>query len=417
MKVYQKKNNEVKASVKIIDAEALSAKASEGLLHLSMELGLEIMQQLLEAEVKEHVGVKGKHATSRTAYRHGSERTKVVLGGQKVSTQRPRIRSTDGQGEIPLETLSSFQREDPLNQAILTRLLLGVSCRKYARTLEEGEEAHCVSKSEVSRRFIQGMKEAMTEFFGRKLEGSYPVIWIDGTELGKMTIVAAMGLRTDGEKQMLGFIEGGSENAEVVKSLLSDLLERGLDHQEKRLFIVDGSKALAKAVKDTFGDRAMVQRCQVHKKRNVLAHIPESEKAEVSRQMSAAYQEFDFKEALRKLERLHMRLEAKYPAAAASLREGMEETLTVHRLGIPGLLRQTLSNTNALESANSVCAGILRRVTHFKNGETALRQAAAGFLEAERSFRRIKGYKQMPVLTNALLALTNPDSTLTMDIA
>lgn len=216
-------------------------------------------------------------------------RKKVVLGGQKVSTTRPRVRSNEG-GEFPLETLNWFQREDYLNQAVLARLLSGVSCRKYKQTLDTNTDSNptsCISKSEVSRRFIAGMQTVMDEFFSRSLDGNYSAIMIDGIRLGKMTIVAAMGIRAEGGKQILGLTCGGSENTEVVKTLLSDLLERGLDPTQTRLYVIDGSRALTKGIKDTFGEHAVIQRCQVHKKRNVLSKLPESEQANVGLLLSA----------------------------------------------------------------------------------------------------------------------------------
>ena len=197
----------------------------------------------------------------------------------------------------------------------------------------------------------------------------------------------------------------------------SDLTLRGLDPEEPRLFVIDGSKALAKAIKDTFGDKAVIQRCQVHKKRNVLSHLPESEKGRVGNQISLAYMEFDMDEAKRKLNLLERELRMCYPSAAASLAEGLDETLAVHRLGVPGLLRKTISSTNAIESANSVCAGVIKRVTNFKTGEVAIRQAAAGFMEAERGFRRIKGYRELPILRAALAQLTGAHSMDKMEVA
>ena len=232
---------------------------------------------------------------------------------------------------------------------------------------------------------------------------------VDGMELGEMRIVAAMGIDTDGKKQILGLREGGTENSEVVKDLLADLISRGLDQEEARPYVRDGSKALHSAVKATLGGRCKIQRCQVHKKRNVLSYLPESERENVSIAMTKAYREFDYQQAKAGLEDLAKQLEYRYPSAASSLREGLEETLTVHRLKVPGLLRQTLSSTNAMESANSSCARTLRRVSCFKNGSMTLRHAAAGFLEAERSFRRVRGYKQIPVLIASLTLLTVTD--------
>lgn len=257
----------------------------------------------------------------------------------------------------------------------------------------------------------------MDEFFNRRIEGRYPAMMLDGLVLGKMTIVAAMGIDSEGRKRILGLIEGGSENSEVVKTLLADLIERGLDPSEPRLYVLDGGKALHKAVTDVFGKRAVIQRCQVHKKRNVLAHLPESEQTRVSIALTMAYREFDYTKAKSALELLLKDLAYRYPKAADSLREGLEETLTVHRLKLPGLLRQTLSSTNAMESANSGCMGILRRVCNFKNGATTLRYAAAGFLEAERGFRRIKGFRQIPVLQSALERLTETGDWSTLESA
>jgi len=417
MEVYQKEKKSVKDAIQIVDSEVLLTMAREGLLSLSTALGMEAMRQIFEHEVEGLAGPKGKHDNEREAYRHGINDTKVVLGGAKVSAKRPRVRSKDGDTEIPLKTLAVFQNEDQLNEGVFATLLAGVSSRKYGRV--HGADANaCTSKSEVSRRFIAAMKGAMEEFFSRPIVGSYPAIMIDGMGLGKITVVAAMGIGADGKKRMLGVIEGGSENSEVVKALLCDLIERGLDPTEPRLYTLDGSKALSKAVKDTFGGFATIQRCQIHKKRNVLAHLPESEKDRASKKISLAYMEFEYDEAKRKLDLLAKELGLRYPAAASSLREGLEETLTVHKLGVPGVLRQTLSSTNPIESANSVCAGVIRRVTNFKTGEAAIRQAAAGFMEAERSFRRIKGYRELPLLQAALARrLTTISLSDTMEVA
>lgn len=373
-----------------------------------MSLGIEVMLMMLEEDVTQYAGPKGKHYTAgRTGYRHGHEQTTVVMGGKKIHTKRPRVRSVNGNGELPLPTLAQFQSEDPLNGAIMARLLAGVSTRKYCRTVED-RNGLCTSKSEVSRRFIKEMDKLMEEFFTRSLSDDYPVIIIDGLELGKMTILAAMGITRGGEKRMLGIIEGGSENSVVVIELLNDLIGRGLDPLRSRLYVLDGSKALYKGVTDVFGKKSLIQRCQVHKKRNVLSYLPKSEQGNVSKTLTMAYREFDYKIAKDKLQLLASNLEYRYPKAAASIREGLEETLTVHRLNVPGLLRETLSSTNPLESANSVCRGIIRRVCNFKDGGMALRHAAAGFMGAEQSFNRIRGYKHMSVLV-AMLEVESVD--------
>jgi len=380
--------------------------ANEGLLALSVELGMNVMGQMLEADVIAYAGPKGKHNPDREAYRHGkNEKTSVVLGGAKISVDRPRVRSKRGKDgvELPLPSLELFQNSDPLTEAVLRRVLQGVSMRAYKKTLDYGkEEATSVSKSEAGRRFILGMEDEMNVFLSRRLEEDYDVIMIDGLGVGKWTVIAALGITSTGNKKILGLIDGATENSAVCKTLLENLVERGLDPEVKRLYVIDGSKALHKAIKDSFGESAPVQRCQVHKKRNVLDHLPESERPNISKQITLAYLEFDEETAMKKLNLLADNLEYRYPSAAASLREGLEETLTVHRLKVPGLLRQTLCSTNPIESANSIARQTTGRVKNWQNGTQVLRWLTAGFMQAERGFRRINGYRQMPILINAL---------------
>jgi putative transposase len=404
MKVYQGKQETVNTGIEIANYEYLQEKAQDGLLQLSMSLGIEVMRMMLEEDVVQYAGPKGKHNTAgRTGYRHGHEQTTVVMGGKKIHTKRPRVRDANGEGELGLPTLIKFQSEDPLNDAIMARLLAGVSTRKYSSTVEANDQdAVCTSKSEVSRRFIKEMDKLMEEFFTRPLDDDYPVIMLDGLELGGMTILAAMGINRDGQKRMLGIIEGGSENSTVVKYLLNDLIARGLEPSRPRLYVLDGSKALHTGVTEIFGKDLLIQRCQVHKKRNVLSYLPKSEQANISMSLTMAYREFDYKTAKDKLLLIAGNLEYRYPKAAASLREGLEETLTVNRLNVPGLLRETLCSTNPMESANSACRGIIRRVCNFKDGEMVLRHAAAGFMGAEQGFQRVRGYKHMGVLLTML---------------
>ena len=408
MKVYQENRKSVNESISITDSKLLFEKARNGLLELSMSLGVEVMRMMLEEDVEEFAGPKGKHNTAdRVGYRHGTEKTTVVMGGRKIRVDRPRVRTADGSSELPLKTLETFQSEDPLNKAIMAKLLSGVSTRKYARTIEgDANGSLCTSKSDVSRRFIKEMDNLMQKFFTRPLSRDYTVMMIDGLELGNMTILAAMGIDSEGNKQMLGVAEGGSENSIVVASLLKDLIQRGLDASKPRLYVIDGGKALHKGITDVFGKDVLIQRCQVHKKRNVLSYLPKSEQANISKSLTMAYREFDYDAAKEKLLSIARNLEYRYPKAADSLSEGLEETLTVHRLKIPGSLRETICSTNPIESANSACRGIIRRVSNFKDGEMVLRHAAAGFMGAEQGFRKIKGYKQLPVLAAILISQT-----------
>lgn len=402
MKEYQKVKRAVKGSIKILDEESIIDTATRGLKNLCTVMGMEVMRQLLEMDVIQVAGEKGRHNASREAYRHGHEQTKVVLDGRKQSVQKPRVRSKSGV-ELPLPSLGWFQTEDALNEEILRNLLCGVSTRKYQRSVAgNGENGSCTSKSEVSRRYVASLQTLMDEFFNRPLDGDYVAIMIDGMNVSDMSIIAAMGIKRDGHKQVLGLIAGATENNVVVKQLLADLMERGLSPDTPRLYVLDGAKALHKAVSDTFGKKGIIQRCQVHKKRNVLSYLPQSEQANVSLAISRAYLEFDYDKAKNQLCLIADNLDNRYPDAAASLREGLEETLTVHRLKVPGILRKTLSNTNAMESANSVAAAQARRTTNWKDGAMILRHFAAAFLQAEASFRRVSGYREIPFLVSTL---------------
>ena len=410
MKSYQKKESKVKESIAILDTEKLLETAAAGVLNLSIELGFEAMRQILELDVEALAGKKGKHNPDRKAYSHGVEATKVVLGGEKRRVDKPRVRSVDGK-ELALPSLELFQNEDTLSEAVLAKLLRGISTRKYAGASElSSPDSACTSKSEVNRRFIAALGPMVAEFLSRPLEDDYPAIMIDGMNIGGMTVIAALGIRKDGTKQMLGVREGGTENNVVVKELLGDLISRGLAVDVPRLFVLDGGKALHKAVVDTFGRFAEIQRCQVHKKRNVLDQLPKSEQSNVGLALSRAYLEFDYEKAHNQLMLIAKNLEIRYPAATASLLEGLEETLTVHRLGIPGLLRKTLSSTNAIESANSNCMSFARNIKKWKDGTMILRNITAGFMQAEKSFRRVNGYRQIPILTSSLYSLLLPES-------
>jgi len=391
-------------TIKVIDSDKLLEIAEAGLEKMAYQIGLEAMLQIFQQDVEELAGPKGKRNKDRKATRHGTESTKVVYGDRKISVHKPRVRTPGKNGhDIPLPSLPFFQNEDSLDRAVLTRLLCGISTRKYKRVAATGEEISTVSKSEVSRRFNIELSRLMTEFFDRRLSDDiYPIIMVDGMERGGMTIIVALGVKTDGRKVVLGLVEGATENNQAAKRLFEDLIDRGLRTDARRLFVIDGAKALLKAIRDTFGKMAEIQRCQVHKKRNVLSHLPQSEQGNIGLAMSKAYLEYDYDDAKRQLEAIANNLENRYPSAAASMREGLEETLTVNRLQIHGLLRSSLTSTNMIESANSVASGIVKKITKWRDGEMLLKHMAAAFLEAERGFRRVKGYRHIPTLIVSL---------------
>jgi putative transposase len=326
----------------------LADQAKEGLLALSTAVGLRVLADLMEEEVEEIAGPRGKHDPRRRAKRHGKERGSVTLGGRRLRIRRPRLRRADDSKEIRLATYEHFARRDPLARVVLERLLAGVSCRRYERTAEPvGEEAEAeqlaTSRSAISRTFVERTREALGELMSRRLDDvRLAVLMLDGIELKGRTNVVALGITTEGVKLPLGLWEGSTENAAVATALLADLIERGLDTSQGVLVVLDGSKALRKAVRDVLGERTPVQRCQRHKERNVLEHLPERDRPTVKRRLRAAWKPGNYETALGRLRELEAELRRTHPGAAASLREGMEETLTLTRLGVSGKLRETL---------------------------------------------------------------------------
>ncbi len=385
----------------------LATAAREGLLALSVGVGLGVLAELMEEEVVGVVGAKGKHDRERVAVRHGHEAGAVTLGGRRVAVERPRIRSADGSSELSLATYRHFADRDPLTRAVFERMLAGVSTRRYRRIQEPvGREveqrARSISKSSVSRAFVERTRKALGELMARRLDDvRLAVLMLDGIELRGRTNIVCLGITTDGVKVPLGLWEGSTENATVATALLSDLVERGLDPEQGMLFVIDGSKALRKAIRDVFGE-APVQRCIRHKERNVLEHLPERDRAAVKRRLRQAWALEDHDQAIDRLHALAVELERSHPGAAGSLREGLVETLTVARLGITGSLKRTLASTNPCESMIECVRRTSRNVKRWQSGEMALRWTAAGMLEAERQFRRIIGYRDLAKLALAI---------------
>ena len=388
----------------------LVGAAKEGLLALSVEVGLGVLRELLEQEVDVLVGPKGKWNPDRTAVRHGYEDGEVTLGGRRVPVERPRVRTADGESEVPLESYEHFADRDRLEEVVLERMLAGVSTRRYRRAQEPvGEQvetdARSTSKSAVSRTFVQRTRDLLWKLMNRPLADlRLAVIMLDGIELHGRTNIVALGITTEGEKLALGLWDGTTENATVASALLSDLVDRGLDVEQGLLFVIDGSKGLRKAVRQVFGNDVPVQRCVQHKERKVLDHLPERDRPAVKAKLRGAWNETDHDCALERLNSLALELDRAHPGAAASLREGMEETLTVTRLGITGKLKRTLQSTNPCESMISTVRAIHRNVKHWSSGDMCLRWTAAGMLEAETRFRKVEGYRG---LANLAVAIEN----------
>jgi transposase-like protein len=387
----------------VLDREELVAMMQDSLTSFATEMGLKVATLLLEDEVNRRCGQRYQRVPERTVNRYGHQRGVAVIAGQKLPIVRPRMRYTRQCGEADLETYARLQSPDAMPQAVLKRLVRGVSCRDYQGVVDLAREGFGVQKSSVSRSFVQASAKEVRALAERRWDGlRFPVIYLDGVEYAGETMTVALGVLENGTKRVLGVRQGATENAAVCTALLEDLQARGLDTSQPTLVVLDGAKALHAAVKRVWGPRALIQRCQVHKRRNVREHLPQKHHDELSRQLHVAYHETDYDEALRRLKTTARWLERLNPDAAASLREGMEETLTVVRLGIPELLRRTLATTNPIESALSVAQNVTRRVKCWRAGDMRQRWCVAGLMRAESKFRRVKGYRHMPQLLKAL---------------
>ena len=385
----------------------LVGAAREGLLALSVGVGLGVVHELMELEVCEVVGAKGKHNPERVAVRHGHEDGSMTLGGRRVAVRRPRMRTAADERERPVQTYGYFADRDPLTRAVMDRMLAGVSTRRFADVGEPvGSAAEAssssTSRTSVSEMFIERTRTALGELMSRRLDDArLAVMMLDGLEIADRTHVVALGITTEGVKIPLGLWEGSTENATVATALLSDLVERGLDPDQGILFVIDGAKALRKAIRNVFGD-APVQRCVRHKERNVTDHLPERDRPLVRQRLRRAWALDDHARALDQLRALASELDRTYPGAAGSLREGLEETLTLTRLGVTGNLKRTLQSTNPCESMLEIVRRTQRNVKRWTSGEMALRWTAAGMFEAERQFRKIIGYRELATLVVAI---------------
>jgi putative transposase len=385
----------------------IAENMQEGLLALAVGAGLQVMQALMDADVTELAGLKGRHDEARTAVRHGRERGSVTLGGRRVSVTRPRVRAADGSGELAIASYELFTSTEILGKMAMEKMLAGLSTRRYPVGLEPvgepfAEKSSATSKSAVSRRFVAMTETALAELLAADLSGlDLVALMIDGVHFAQSCCVVALGIGIDGVKHPLALVEGSTENATLVTDLLVGLRGRGLDVTRPMLVGLDGSKALRKAVVDVL-DHPVIQRCQLHKIRNVKDHLPQRLRSSVGRRMTDAYHASSALEAEAALLGLAKELDRTHPGAAASLREGLDETLTVLRLNVPPTLARTLRSTNCIESMISVCRDHAANVKRWRDGQMALRWCAAGMVEAGKQFRRVNGHLHLPTLRAAL---------------
>jgi transposase-like protein len=406
--------------------ETFASHMRDGLLAASVAIGLDVMGELVEAEVTEIAGPKGKHNRDRVANRHGTEDGKVTLGGRRIPVRRPRVRTVaDEHGverEVRLESYDTFASVDLLADHMVASMLAGLSGRRYQSALEPvgetvEESASGTSQSSVSRRFITATAQRLAEFRSRPLDDQrWLICFVDGFDFAGHMMIGALGVTADGTKVPLGVVEGSTENATVVRHLITGLRDRGVDASEGILFVLDGGKALHKAVIDVFGDRAVIARCRAHKERNVVDHLPDAERPWVRRKLRAAWANPNADEAETALKALAAQLEKVNPDAAASLREGLAETVTVTRLGVTGTLLKTVMSTNPVESMIEIVRAHARNVKRWQPGDMRLRWAAAGMLAASGQFRRVKGYRQLPKLATALRHTVGADDPSTIAV-
>jgi len=385
----------------------------EGLLGFMHQVGMEALTGLLGAQAEQLAGSKGKHNPGRRANHWGSCPAELTLGGRRVQVRRPRVRALGG-GEVELPAFRQLAEVDPLPERVLEQLLLGVSTRGYAHSLEplpKGMRSRGTSKSSASRHLVERTEAKAREYLSRRLdELELTGLFIDGLEVAEHTVVAALGVVADGTKVPLGLWLGSTENAVVCTALLNDLIERGLRVEGRILVTIDGGKGIRKALTQVLGDRAVVQRCQCHKTRNVLGHLPKCRHAYVRRQLRDAYRSNRVSTARKRLRQLASWLDRNgEPDAAASLREGLEETLTVLKLDLPRTLQRTFATTNPIENLNGSIRRTTRNVKRWRGGSMVRRWVAISIASAARKFRRIKGHRDMPKLIAALARYTNVD--------
>jgi len=412
---YQKNAPKTTAELRLALPDTVSVAMAEiaehmqeGLLALAVGAGLQVMTALMEADVTAACGPKGNHDPARAAARHGHEKGSTTLGGRRVSVERPRIRAVDGSGELPVPAYELFSSTEILGRMAMQKMLAGVSTRRYPTVglepvgVKTEQAARSVSRSAISRRFVAATETALAELLAAPLaELDLVALMIDGINFGEHLCVCALGIGIDGIKHPLALVEGDTENTTVVKDLLTGLRDRGLDTTRPILVGIDGAKALTAAVKRVF-DHPVIQRCQLHKVRNVEDRLPKELGKTVAKRMRKAYHAESALAAEAQLEGLARELDKTHPGAAASLREGMAETLTVQRLGVPPTLARTLRSTNAIESMNSIARDHSRNVKNWQSGNMALRWCAAGMAEAGKQFRRVNGHLHLASLRRAL---------------
>jgi len=383
------------------DAPPTELDVKVELIQMLIPIALERVNELLQEEVTELAG--RRYSREAAAYRWGKQRGSVYLGEQKVPIEVPRLREAEHHREIPLESYHRLQTAQATDEVLFHKILHGLSCRQYKRTVRLIPQAFGVSAGTVSRRFVHASAHKLRQLMQRRLEG-YEIVALvlDGKALADAQMVVALGITTEGQKIILGFVESASENSQVCIDFLRQLVERGLSYQSGLLVVIDGAKGFRKAITAVFGDYACVQRCQWHKRENVVAYLPKNQQAAMRQRLQQAYEQPTYEQAKQELGKIRQELGRFNQSAVTSLDEGFEETLTLHRLGLFKELGISLKTTNCLESINAHIQRLTRKVTSWRTSDQRQRWLASALLDVEPQLRKIKGYRHLPLLQQAL---------------
>lgn len=399
MRVKESRSKQQARNNEVIE-KSVNEQVTESFLSKIISLGIESYMEIIEQEITSKCGEYYKHLTNRKFTRWSFTETPVIMGGRKLKIRHKRVRNLQSNTEEPLSTINAFKETELLSLRQFEQMIIGVATRKYRRSLEtdaEGMTTAADSKSTVSRNFIAMTQARLDAWRNEPITEEYPILMLDGIVLSETTVLVAMGINKVGEKKALGVWEGSSENSRTCIDLLQSLIERGLDQSKVKLAVIDGSKSLRKALRDVFGN-ILIQRCQVHKKRNVTDYLPKEKRAGITRAMNEAYSSGSYEIAKKLLVNLAARLDKDYPQAARSLREGLDETLTLLRLKAHKSISKSLSTTNLIENLNSGIKNITRRVKRWRNSDMVVRWVCTGILESEKNFRKINGYSYLPQL-------------------
>ena len=387
-----------------VDADVIDLETRLSVIQALIPLGLEAVTDVLQQEVEQLAGVRYARKGSEQSHRRwGRQKGSVYLMDQKLPVDVPRVRDVESDTEISLAAYRSLQRPRAMDEKLLLRVLKGISCRNYRACAESVPEAFGISASSVSRRFIKATAKKLKQFQERPLDDyDLVALFIDGKSFADEEIVIALGVTTDGQKIPVGFVESATENERICRQLIQDLIRRGLCYDQGLLVVLDGSKGLRSAVTKALKGYVCVHRCQWHKRENVVSYLPEAERPRVRRKLQKAYDCDTYEEAKAALESLKPELKLMNQSAVASLEEGLEETLTLHRLGMLPFLKRSFRTTNCIEALNSMTGNLTRKVNRWNNSPQRHRWVAAALLDIEPRLRRVSGYKHLPLLRQAL---------------